>query len=134
MRYVIAYVSTAAVMLVLDFIWLGAMGDRLYRRILGDVLRPGFDAPPALMFYALYVVGVLIFAVWPAFEDNRVSTAALRGALFGFFAYATYDLTNQATVRNWTLTLSLTDMAWGTFLTGAAATAGFLITRALKGA
>jgi uncharacterized membrane protein len=133
MRYVIAYLSTAAVMLVMDFVWLGAMGDRLYRRILGDVLRPGFNAPPALAFYALYVVGILIFAVWPAFQDGRASTAALRGALFGFFAYATYDLTNQATVRNWTLTLSLSDMAWGTFLTAAAATGGFLITRAIKG-
>lgn len=134
MRYVIAYLSTAFVFFGLDFIWLGAMGDRLYRKTLGDVLLPAFDAPPALVFYALYVIGILFFAVWPAFEDNRLSTAVVRGALFGFFAYATYDLSNQATVRNWTLTLSLTDMAWGTFLTGAAAAAGFLITRALKGA
>jgi uncharacterized membrane protein len=133
MRYVIAYASTAAVMAVLDFIWLGTMGDRLYRRILGDVLRPGFDLPPAIAFYVLYVVGIVIFAVSPALEDGRVTTAAVRGALFGFFAYATYDLTNQATVRNWTLTLSLADLAWGTFLTAASATAGFLITRAVKG-
>lgn len=134
MRYVIAYVSTAVVFLGLDFLWLGYMGDRLYRPTLGDVLRPGFDAPPALLFYALIVIGVVYFAVWPALESDRAATAAFRGALFGFFTYATYDLTNQATVRNWTWTLSLSDMAWGTFLTGAAATAGFLITRALKAA
>jgi len=134
MRYIIAYVSTAVVFLGLDFLWLGYMGDRLYRPTLGDVLRPGFDLPPALLFYALIVVGVVYFAVWPALESGSAATAALRGALFGFFTYATYDLTNQATLRNWTWTLSLSDMAWGTVLTAAAATAGFLITRAVKGA
>ena len=63
---------------------------------------------------SLIVVGVVFFAVAPALESDRAATAALRGALFGFFTYATYDLTSQATVRNWTWTLSLTDMAWGT--------------------
>ncbi|PNG24771.1 DUF2177 family protein [Methylocella silvestris] len=131
MRYVIAYASTAVVFLGLDFVWLSLMGDRLYRATLQDVLRPGFDAPPALIFYALFVAGVVIFAVSPALTSGRLSTAATYGALFGFFCYATYDLTSQATVRNWTWTLSLIDMTWGAILTATAASAGFLITRAL---
>jgi uncharacterized membrane protein len=133
MRYAVAYLSTAVVFLGLDFVWLGFMGDRLYRRTLRDVLRPGFDLPPALLFYALIVGGVVFFAVAPALDSGRAATAALRGALFGFFTYATYDLTSQATVRNWTWTLSLTDIAWGSFLTATAATIGFLATRKLTG-
>lgn len=134
MRYAIAYVSTAVVFLGLDFVWLGYMGERLYRRTLRDVLRPGFDLPPALLFYVLIIVGIVFFAVAPALESDRAAMAAVRGALFGFFSYATYDLTSQATVRNWTWILSLTDIAWGTALTATAATIGFLITRKLSGA
>ena len=133
MRYAVAYLSTAVVFLGLDFVWLGFMGDRLYRRTLQDVLRPGFDLPPALLFYVLIIAGILFFAVSPALESDRAATAAVRGALFGFFSYATYDLTSQATVRNWTWILSLTDIAWGTFLTATAATIGFLVTRKLTG-
>ncbi|ACK50968.1 conserved hypothetical protein [Methylocella silvestris BL2] len=133
MRYVIAYASTAVVFLGIDFVWLSFMGDRLYRATLQDVLRAGFDLPPALTFYALFVVGVVIFAVLPALASGRVSTAILYGALFGFFCYATYDLTSQATIRNWTWTLSLVDMSWGAVLTAAAASAGFHVTRALHG-
>jgi uncharacterized membrane protein len=132
MRYAVAYLSTAVVFLGLDFVWLGFMGDRFYRRILHDVLRPGFELAPAVLFYLLIIAGILFFAVSPALESDQAAVAAVRGALFGFFTYATYDLTSQATVRNWTWILSLTDIAWGTFLTATAATLGFLVTRKLS--
>jgi uncharacterized membrane protein len=85
----------------------------------------GVNLPPAIAFYVLYPEGLVIFAIVPALKGGTISTAALYGALFGFFTYATYDLTNQATLRNWTLQLSLVDMAWGTILAAAAAMVGF---------
>jgi uncharacterized membrane protein len=109
------------------------MGERLYRPILKDVLAGGFRPAPAIAFYLAYAAGLVYFAVRPGLAAQSLRTAALDGALFGFFAYATYDLTNQATVRNWTTTLSLADMAWGTILSAAAAAIGFAATRALAG-
>ena len=85
----------------------------------------------AAVFYAVYVVGIVIFAVAPALRETSAGTALVYGALFGFFAYATYDMTNYATLRNWSLTVSLVDTAWGTALTGASALLGYLGTRLL---
>ena len=109
------------------------MGDRLYRPILKDVLADSFRPAPAIVFYLAYAVGLVYFAVRPGLAAESWRTAAFNGAVFGFFAYATYDLTNQATVRNWTTTLSVADMAWGTVLSAAAAAIGFAATRALAG-
>ncbi len=74
--------------------------------------------PAAVAFYLIYVLGIVVFAVWPALESGDWRTALMRGAAFGFFAYATYDLTNLATLKVWSLKISLIDMAWGTLLTG----------------
>ncbi|MEM1307807.1 MAG: DUF2177 family protein, partial [Pseudomonadota bacterium] len=79
----------------------------------------------------VYCIGIVIFAVAPALTSGQWTTAALYGALFGFFCYATYDMTNLATLRDWPLRMSLVDIAWGTVLTGFAATSGFFATRAL---
>ena len=81
--------------------------------------------PPAIAFYLIYPIGIVMFAILPGLKSESMSTASLYGALFGFFSYATYDLTNQATLRNWTFELTLIDMAWGTALAAGAATAGF---------
>ena len=86
----------------------------------------------AVVFYLLYIAGILVFAVRPALANGDWRTAALFGALFGFFAYATYDLTNFATLKVWTLRVTLLDIAWGTFLTGTVATAGALAGMKLK--
>ena len=130
MNIVIAYLSTAIVFAVLDAIWLTAMIDRLYRPTLGDILLPTYNLPAAAVFYLIYVLGIVVLAVLPAVPTGKVSVALLNGALVGFFAYATYDLTNQSTLRNWTWTLSIADIAWGTFVTAIAATAGFAAVRA----
>ena len=121
MRFIAAYLFSAIAFGALDAVWLNTMAQRLYRPELGDLLAREFRMAPALVFYALYLVGIQIFAVAPALASGRWVTALVYGALFGFFCYATYDLTNQATLRSWSVKLTLIDMAWGAFATGAAA-------------
>ena len=87
---------------------------------------PDFRPGPAILFYVLYVAGIVIFAIKPALVTGRWSSAAGKGALFGFFCYATYDLTNQATLKTWPVAVTIVDMGWGTFLTACVATAGYL--------
>jgi len=133
MTYLVAYLATAAVFLAVDYLWLGIVAHRFYMNQLGDLVRQPINVPMAAAFYAVYAVGIVIFAVAPALAADAWRSALWRGALFGFFAYATYDLTNLATLKNWPVTLSVVDILWGTFLTGAAALAGFVVTRRLFG-
>lgn len=125
MTALIGYVATLAAMVAADMIWLGVMVDRLYRPTLGDILAPSVNLPAAIVFYLIFPVGLMIFAVTPGLRSGSATTAALYGALFGFFTYATYDLTSQATVRNWTTQLTVVDVAWGVVLGALAATAGY---------
>ncbi len=124
--YLVAYVATGLAFLLLDALWLSKMGPSYYKPIMGDAALEGFRIAPAIVFYFLYLIGIMVFAITPALADGRWTTAMLYGALLGFFCYATYDLTNQATLKNWTTALSLVDIAWGTFATSVAATIGFL--------
>ena len=123
--HAIAYLASAVAMLGLDSIWLTLTADRLYRPILGDLMLDGFRLAPAVAFYALYLVGVLVFAIRPALKPRRWTIALVNGALFGLFAYGTYDLTNQATLKIWSTTITLADMAWGATLTAVAASVGY---------
>ncbi|HSS15073.1 MAG TPA: DUF2177 family protein [Rhizomicrobium sp.] len=126
MAYLIAYVVCILVIGGLDFLWLSNTSGPLYHRDLAPLLADNPNMIVAVIFYLLFVVGILIFAVRPALANGDWRTAMLFGALFGFFAYATYDLTNFATMKVWTLRVTLLDIAWGTFLTGAAAAAASL--------
>jgi len=125
--YGATYFTTLAVFLLADMLWLGAMSGRFYRPILGDIALTSVSLAPAMAFYILYPLGLVIFAILPALKSGNIIMTLFYGALFGFFTYATYDLTNQATLRNWTLQLTLIDVAWGTVLAAAAATAGYSI-------
>ena len=126
----VGYGVALAVFVAADMVWLGTMASRLYRPTLGDIAISGVNLPPAILFYAIYPIGLLIFAVQPALKSGSMATAAIYGALFGFFTYATYDLTNQATLRNWTLQLTLVDVAWGTILGAISASISFwLVTK-----
>lgn len=127
MIYVASYLTALIVFLFADMIWLGNMSGRLYRPTLGDVLLSDVSMPPAIFFYLFYPVGLAIFAILPALRSGNMVTALLFGVLFGLFTYGTYDLTNQATVRNWTTSLTLIDMAWGGFLGGLTATSTYWI-------
>ena len=125
MKLAIAYAGSALTMAALDAVWLSQVGPKVYRPALAGILTEGFRVGPAVTFYLLYVAGIVIFAVRPALATGRVMDAVVSGALFGFFCYATYDLTNMATLKVWPLHVTLMDIAWGTVLTGAAALAGF---------
>ena len=122
LRTLVSYLVALAVFCGLDFVWLSFTGETIYRPAIGELLRSGFDAPAAVAFYLIYVGGLVFLAIRPT---ARLSQAMSRGAVYGFCAYATYDLTNQATLRHWPLTLSLVDMAWGTALSAVAATCGY---------
>ena len=130
-RYAAAYIVTAIVFLGIDAIWLTLSADRLYKPNLSKLLAAQYNLTPAVLFYLLYVAGIVIFAVSPAFKSEHWTTATLYGALFGLFAYATYDLTNQATLKDWPVIVTVADLCWGTVLTAVAASCGYLATRSL---
>lgn len=113
---VIGYFVTLVTFVAIDMAWLGTMASRFYKPILGDIAIAGVNLPAAFVFYAIYPIGLMIFAIEPALRAGSSVNALTYGALFGFFTYATYDLSNQATLRNWTLSLTAVDVAWGTLL------------------
>jgi uncharacterized membrane protein len=130
--FALSYVSTAMVMLGLDAIWLTLTATPLYKAQLGDLMLPKFSAAPAAAFYLLYVIGVVVLVVLPALTARSWEFALSRGALLGLVAYATYDLTNQATLRSWSPVITIADMIWGTVLTATAATASYFIVNAIQ--
>ncbi|WP_083293181.1 DUF2177 family protein [Hydrogenophaga sp. PML113] len=119
-RWPLAYALTALVFLALDAVWLSSMHTTLYQPAIGHLLSGTVDWTAAGLFYVLYITGLLVFAVAPALSSGRWGTALGRGALFGLLAYATYDLTNQATLRDWPWRVTLADLAWGAFVSGTA--------------
>ena len=125
MKIVSVYLLSLIVFLAVDMLWLGVVAKNFYRNNLGHLLRADVNWAAALIFYLLYVAGVLIFAAMPALERQSLRQAVLLGALFGFFAYATYDLTNLATLKDWPLNVVLVDILWGAVLTACVAAASF---------
>ena len=114
MAYIAAYVASLIVFGALDALWLTSMTSRLYRPALGEILVDNIRIAPAIIFYFLYPVGIVIFAAMPAVQGGSVRTALVYGALFGLLTYATYDLTHFATLRIWTLQLTIIDLIYGT--------------------
>jgi uncharacterized membrane protein len=127
--YALAYVIVSIAFVVLDGAWLSIMGPALYKPALGDLLADKVRIAPAIIFYLLYPIGIAIFALVPSLRAGSVGHAAVYGALFGLFAYATYDLTNAATLRQWTTQITLADMAWGAIATGLSATIAVIACR-----
>jgi uncharacterized membrane protein len=133
MQYVIAYLAATAAFLLIDLIWLGKIAKRFYRDQLGPLLLERFRFGVATLFYLIYVAGIVIFAVAPALAAGRWEVALGLGALFGFFAYGTYDMTNLATLKRWPVAITIVDIGWGTALSGTAALCGFLAARTYAG-
>jgi uncharacterized membrane protein len=131
-RIVIAYAATIAVFLGLDLVWLTGVGPAIYDPVLRPVLAPHPRLEPAVAFYLLYVAGLQYFAVLPGLKGDGWKRPFLNGALFGFFAYATYDLTNQATLIVWSSGITLLDMGWGAFVSGVSSAAGCAVARAVS--
>lgn len=118
------YAATAAVMLVIDMVWLGLIAKPWYQAGMGHLMAPSPNLMAAGVFYAMFPVGLVLFAVMPQAATPGLLQAALWGAAFGFFAYATYDLTNLATLKDYPLSLAALDITWGTCVSGVAAAAG----------
>jgi uncharacterized membrane protein len=133
-KYIVGYIATGLAFALIDSIWLRNMYTRLYQPEIGEVMmRGGFRLGPAIIFYLLYILGMMIFAVGPAIESGKWQTALLWGALLGFFCYMTYDLTNHATLKVWSTKVTVLDIIWGTFLTGSASAVGYWVTTAIMG-
>jgi uncharacterized membrane protein len=128
-RYLVSYATTFVVLLVVDIPWLTVAGRLLYRPRLGALLAPDPILWAAACFYLIYSAGVVIFAVTPGLAADSAMRAATLGALLGIVAYATYDLTNQATLQGWSALVTIVDLAWGAVLTAVAAAAGFFAAR-----
>ena len=126
----IAWAGALVALLVLDGVWLGWLMRDFVQQRLGPLMldKPNFVA--AAMFYLVYAVGIWFFAIRPVAPDDGWTRAALLGAALGFIAYATYDLTNTATLKNWSIQFSVVDLLWGTFATAVAASAGIALSRA----
>jgi len=128
-NFAIAYLSSALVFFAIDFVWLSTATRFLYKPQMGALLADSPNLPVAAAFYLVYLIGVTVFAILPAANANSWLMALGLGALLGLVAYGTYDFTNLATIRDWPVLVTIVDLAWGTFLTALAATAGFLAVR-----
>ena len=131
MSYIVAYVAVLLVFGAIDAVWLTTMGPLIYRPALGDILLSSLRVAPAIAFYLTFPIGVVIFAVLPALRTQTPMTATTLALLFGALAYATYDLTNYATLRNWNLQITVLDIGYGALASSVAATLAYFAVRAI---
>lgn len=127
--FLAAWGVTALVFLIIDAIWLGMVATSFYARSLGDLMLDQPKLGIAALFYIGYTFAIVLLASTPAAKTGSLTQALLYGAVFGLAAYGTYDITNMATLKNWPVTMSLVDMAWGTVLTATASAAGYVTLR-----
>lgn len=130
-RWIAAYFATAAAFVVLDAGWLTFVGPKLYRPIRDELLSGQVRLAPAVLFYIIYIAGLVWLTVRPALESGRWQEAAISGAIFGLVAYGTYALTDHAVMKVWTSAMTVGDMAWGATASSAAALIGYLVARAV---
>lgn len=133
MKFLIAYLVTAAVFLVIDYIWLGYVMKDYFQSQLGHLMADEVKFGIAGVFYLFYAAGIVFLCINPAMQDGQWTTALINGAVLGALAYGTYDITNMATLRNWPTMMSVIDIAWGTALTAVSATAGYVVTKMFYG-
>lgn len=125
----ISYLLTFIVFLMVDLLWLGIIAKNLYQKYLGNLLSDKVNWTAAFIFYFIYVAGISIFAIYPAIQKGSAFNAILMGALFGLFTYATYDLTNLATLKDWPITIVFIDILWGIILSASVSLSGFYIVK-----
>ena len=116
------YLIALPIFFAIDFFWLALVARKFYLQQIGFLMKTNINWPAAIIFYLLFIVGLVIFVISPAIEKKSLFTAIVMGGLFGFFAYATYDLTNLATLKNWPLTVSIVDIIWGVVLSTSVST------------
>jgi uncharacterized membrane protein len=123
------YLLTVPVFFVIDLLWLGVIAKGIYQKYLGEFLSDQVNWVAAIIFYLIFISGIIIFSVLPAVEKDSLLRAVFMGALFGFFTYATYDLTNLATLKGWPVPIVIIDIVWGMVLSGTVSAAAFLIAK-----
>jgi uncharacterized membrane protein len=126
MRYAVAYVVTLVVFLGLDFSFVLGLAAPIYKQELGPLLLTSFKAAPSVLFYLIYMFGVVLFVIAPALKEGRWQRATMLGVAFGLVAYATYDLTNLGTMKGFSEKITLIDLTWGMVVTGVSSTVGYL--------
>jgi uncharacterized membrane protein len=121
------YFATLAVFFAVDMLWLGVISRAFYKKHLGFLMTPDINWTAALIFYFLFIFGILVFVVLPGLKENALPAMLVKAALFGLITYATYDLTNLATIKDWPLIITIIDLIWGMVLTTVVSLAGFFI-------
>ena len=127
--YVSFYLASLAVFFVLDMTWLGLIASSFYKKHLGYLMAPRVNWIAAIIFYLLFMLGILVFVVLPGVKEDNLQSTILRAALFGLITYATYDLTNLATINHWPLIVTIIDLVWGMVLSSIVSTAGFFLAK-----
>src|SRR5690606_39274446 len=115
-----------------DMVWLGVIAKNFYQDKLGHLLAPSPNWTAAILFYLVYIAGIIYFAILPSLDEGSLLKAAVSGALLGGLAYATYDMTNLATLKDWPIKIVIVDIIWGMVLTGSVATIGYLFAQWIK--
>ena len=123
--YLKLYFATLAVFFAVDMLWLGLISRTFYKKHLGFLMTPDVNWYAALIFYALFILGILVFVVLPGLKENSLPVTLIKAALFGLITYATYDLTNLATIKDWPLVITVVDLIWGMAVTTIVSFAGF---------
>ena len=125
----ISYGLTLIVFLIVDLAWLGIIAKNLYSRYLGEFMTDSINWTAAIIFYLIFVAGLFIFVIYPSVENNSILRVIILGALFGIVTYATYDLTNLATLKAWPIQIVVIDIIWGSILSIIVSLSGFYIVR-----
>lgn len=132
MKNFVLFAVTFVTLIVIDIVWIGVIAMPFYRQELGNLLADTINWPAALLFYAFYAIALLVFVIKPALTNASLKHALVYGAMLGFTAYMTYDLTNLATTRDWPLSITIVDLLWGTVFTAGVSSAVYLIGRKLR--
>ncbi len=131
LKFILLYLVVLGAFLVIDMIWLGLVAKSFYRDQLGFMMRSKVNWPAAIIFYLLFIVGLIFFVVYPSIGRDSWVYAMFSGAFFGLICYATYDLTNLATLKDWPLKVTMVDLAWGSVLSAVLSLIGFFYGRTL---
>jgi uncharacterized membrane protein len=123
--YIKIYIVTFLIFIGIDLVWLVQIAPNFYKKYIGHLMTDNPNLIAALIFYLLNIIGILVFAILPALNKGYWQTALIYGALYGLLTYATYDLTNLATLKNWPVIVTLVDLLWGTVLSASVAVLGY---------
>jgi uncharacterized membrane protein len=127
--YLKLYFSLLAVFFAVDMVWLVLVARSFYKKYLGFLMAPTVNWIPAIIFYLLFIAGIMIFVILPGVKENSLQNTILKAVLFGLISYATYDLTNLATINQWPLAVTVVDLVWGMVVTTLVSIAGFFLAK-----